>query len=163
MSISTKVGGSKRRQPKSKDPPGPNQSIINWKEEILHNLIQEFKFPSDWWVKFPIAGSTAFDAPPGYMTHYAAFFREGNFRLPMSKFLGEILTRYGLHISQVNALGLPRVTHFEFICQEQKIEPTFEMFNVFYYVTYTRGFYSFNSRTVGVLLFNRDPPKSFHD
>ncbi|KAJ0699624.1 hypothetical protein HanOQP8_Chr10g0358001 [Helianthus annuus] len=41
---------------------------------------------------------------------YAAFFREGNFRLPMSKFLGEILSKYDIHISQVNALGLPRVT-----------------------------------------------------
>ncbi|MFS7948126.1 hypothetical protein Hanom_Chr06g00556301 [Helianthus anomalus] len=39
----------------------------------------------------------------------------------------------------------------------------FEMFNVFYYITYTEGFYSFNSHTVGVLPCTRDPPKSFHD
>ncbi|KAF5773757.1 hypothetical protein HanRHA438_Chr13g0602941 [Helianthus annuus] len=97
------------------------------------------------------------------MTLYAAFFRESNFRLPMLKFLGEVLTRYGMHISQVNALGLPRVTHFEFICRAHKIEPTFKMFNVFYYVTYTGGFYSFNSRTAGVLPCSQDPPKSFHD
>ncbi|MFS8024043.1 hypothetical protein Hanom_Chr16g01458601 [Helianthus anomalus] len=84
------------------------------------------------------------DAPPGYMTLYVAFFREGDFRLPMSKFIRDILTRYGIHFSQVNALGLPRVTHFEFIYRGQKIEPTFEMFNVFYYVTSTGGFYSFN-------------------
>ncbi|KAJ0681003.1 hypothetical protein HanPI659440_Chr16g0630851 [Helianthus annuus] len=159
----SKASGSKRRQSKPKDPPGPNQAIINWKEEELDNLIQQFKFPSDWGVQFPIAGSTAFDGPPGYMTLYVAFFREGNFRLPMSKFLGEVLTRYGLHISQLNALGLPRVTHIEFIYRAQKIEPTFEMFNVFYYVTYTGGFYSFNSRTAGVLPCSRDPPKSFHD
>ncbi|KAJ0713897.1 hypothetical protein HanPI659440_Chr13g0483531 [Helianthus annuus] len=37
------------------------------------------------------------------------------------------------------------------------------MFNVFYYVSYTEGFYSFNSRTAGVLPCSRDPPKSFHD
>ncbi|MFS8035243.1 hypothetical protein Hanom_Chr17g01590771 [Helianthus anomalus] len=55
------------------------------------------------------------------MTLYAAFFREGNFRLPMSRFLGKVLTRYGIHISQVNAIGLPRVTHLEFICRVQKI------------------------------------------
>ncbi|MFS7918373.1 hypothetical protein Hanom_Chr03g00200231 [Helianthus anomalus] len=44
----------------------------------------------------------------------------------MSKFIVEILKGYGLHISQINALGLPRVTHFEFICQAQRVEPTFE-------------------------------------
>ncbi|MFS7962835.1 hypothetical protein Hanom_Chr08g00731201 [Helianthus anomalus] len=88
---------------------------------------------------------------------------EGNFRLPLLKLLGEILTKYGIHLSQVNTLGLPRVTHFEFVCWAQKLVPTFEMFNVFYYVTYTGGFYSFNSRTEGVLPCSWDPPKSFHD
>ncbi|KAJ0796107.1 hypothetical protein HanPI659440_Chr04g0158341 [Helianthus annuus] len=122
-----------------------------------------FAFPSDWGIQFPTAGSTALDAPPGYMTLYATFFKEGNFRLAMSKFLGDVLMRYGIHISQVNALGLPRITHFEFICRDQKIEPTFEMFNVFYYVTYTGGFCSFNSITTGVLHCSWDPPKSLHD
>ncbi|MFS7998891.1 hypothetical protein Hanom_Chr12g01159441 [Helianthus anomalus] len=49
----------------------------------------------------------------------------------MTKFTGEALTNYGLHISQINALGLPQITHFEFICRANCIEPTFEMFNVF--------------------------------
>ncbi|MFS7913133.1 hypothetical protein Hanom_Chr02g00138251 [Helianthus anomalus] len=135
MSTSSKVVSTKKRKSKPKNPLGPNQAMINWKEEELHNLIQNFAFPADLGVQFPIATSTALDAPPGYMTLYVAFFREGNFRLSMSKFLGDVLMRYGIHISQVNALGLPQVTHFEFICRAQKIEPTFEMFNVFYYVT----------------------------
>ncbi|KAJ0666683.1 hypothetical protein HanPI659440_Chr17g0669501 [Helianthus annuus] len=163
MSTSSKPGTSKKRQTKPKDPPGPNRAVINWKEEEFHNLVQKFKFPSDWGAQYLTAGSTALNTPPGYMTLYTAFFREGNFRLPMSKFLGDILTKYHIHISQVNTLGLPRVMHFEFICRAQKIVPTVEMFNVFYYFTYTDGFYSFNSRTAGVLPCSRDPPKSFHD
>ncbi|MFS7963130.1 hypothetical protein Hanom_Chr08g00734521 [Helianthus anomalus] len=163
MSTSSKPSRSKRRQAKPKDPPSPNRAIINWKEEELHNLILRFKFPSDCGIQFPIAGSTSLDALPGYMTLYATFSREGNFRLPMSKFLEEILTKYGIHLSQVNAIGFPRVTQFEFIYRAQKREPTFEMFNVFYYGTYTRGFYSFNSITASVLPCSRDPPKSFHD
>ncbi|KAJ0703892.1 hypothetical protein HanPI659440_Chr14g0556521 [Helianthus annuus] len=94
---------------------------------------------------------------------YADFFREGNFRLPMSKFIGEVLTGYSLHISQINCLGLPRLTHFEFICRANRVEPTFEKFNTFYFVTYTGGFYSFNSRTGGIKPCSRDPPKSLHD
>ncbi|KAM0008272.1 hypothetical protein Hdeb2414_s0008g00293991 [Helianthus debilis subsp. tardiflorus] len=81
----------------------------------------------------------------------------------MSKFIGEVLTGYGLHISQIKALGLPRITHFEFICRANHIEPTFEKFNIFYFVTYTGGFYSFNSHTGGVKPCSWDPPKSLHD
>ncbi|KAJ0728190.1 hypothetical protein HanLR1_Chr07g0238791 [Helianthus annuus] len=44
-----------------------------------------------------------------------------------------------------------------------KLVPTVEMFNVFYYVTYAGGFYSFSSRTANVLPCSRDPLKSFHD
>ncbi|KAJ0772344.1 hypothetical protein HanOQP8_Chr03g0086291 [Helianthus annuus] len=37
------------------------------------------------------------------------------------------------------------------------------MFNVFYFVSYTGGFYSFNSRTDEVNPYSTDPPKSLHD
>ncbi|KAF5754025.1 hypothetical protein HanRHA438_Chr17g0797301 [Helianthus annuus] len=37
------------------------------------------------------------------------------------------------------------------------------MFNVFYSVSYTGGFYSFNSRTSGVIPCSSNPPKSLHD
>ncbi|MFS7918891.1 hypothetical protein Hanom_Chr03g00206511 [Helianthus anomalus] len=37
------------------------------------------------------------------------------------------------------------------------------MFNVFYYVSATGGFYSFNSRTANVLPCSKDPPKRLHD
>ncbi|MFS7980072.1 hypothetical protein Hanom_Chr10g00935061 [Helianthus anomalus] len=81
----------------------------------------------------------------------------------MTNFTGEVLSNYGLYISQINALGLPRITHFEFICRANRIDPTFEMFSVFYLVSYTGGFYSFNSRTSGVRPCSANPPKSLHD
>ncbi|KAM0051164.1 hypothetical protein Hdeb2414_s0007g00232731 [Helianthus debilis subsp. tardiflorus] len=37
------------------------------------------------------------------------------------------------------------------------------MFNVFYFVSYIGGFYSFNSRTGGVSPCSANPPKSLHD
>ncbi|MFS7977026.1 hypothetical protein Hanom_Chr10g00899381 [Helianthus anomalus] len=117
MSTGTKSTATRKRKYKPKNPPGPSQEVIKWKEEELNNLVQNFGFSSDWGVQFPTPNSTALVAPPGYMTLYAEFFREGNFCLPRSKFIGEVLTSYGLHISQINALGLPRLTHFEFICR----------------------------------------------
>ncbi|KAM0043324.1 hypothetical protein Hdeb2414_s0010g00339951 [Helianthus debilis subsp. tardiflorus] len=70
----------------------------------------------------------------------------------MTKFTGELLSNYGLHITQINSLGLPLITHFEFICRANRIKPTFEMFSFFYIVNYTGGFYSFNSQTSALVL-----------
>ncbi|KAJ0606811.1 hypothetical protein HanHA89_Chr03g0089361 [Helianthus annuus] len=154
---------AKKRKYKPRNPPGPDRVEISWKEEEFHNLVRDMGFHSEWGAQFPTPYSTALDAPLGYITLYAAYFREGNFRLPMTKFTAEVLTNYGLQISQINALGLPRLTHFEFICRVNRIEPTFEMFNVFYFVSYTSGFYSFNSRTSGVSPCSTNPPKSLHD
>ncbi|KAJ0888776.1 hypothetical protein HanRHA438_Chr09g0405791 [Helianthus annuus] len=119
-------------------------------------------FRPEWGAQYPPAGSTALDAPPGYITLYVAFFREGSFRLPITKFTAAVLRGYGLHISQINAIGLPRITHFEYVCRAYRIEPTFEMFNVFYSVTYANGFYSFQAR-LGVAPVCSVPLKSLHD
>ncbi|KAJ0792536.1 hypothetical protein HanOQP8_Chr01g0019101 [Helianthus annuus] len=154
---------TKKRKYKGRNPPCPDRAAISWKEEEFQNLVRDMGFLPEWGAQFPTPNSTALDAPPGYIALYAAFFREGNFRLPMTKFTAEVLTNYGLHISQINALGLPRVTHFEFICRANRVEPTFEMFNVFYSVSYTGGFYSFNSRTSGVIPCSSNPPKILHD
>ncbi|MFS8021503.1 hypothetical protein Hanom_Chr16g01428131 [Helianthus anomalus] len=154
---------TKKRKYKPKNPPGPDQAVIGWRKDELNNLVQNFGLSSDWGVQFPTPNSTALDAPLGYMSLYADFFREGNFRLQISKFIGEVLTSYGLHISQISTLGLSRVTHFEFICRANCVEPSFKNFNDFYFITYIGGFYSFNSRTTGVDPCSRDPPKSLHD
>ncbi|MFS7937468.1 hypothetical protein Hanom_Chr05g00427911 [Helianthus anomalus] len=98
-----------------------------------------------------------------YISLYAEFFKEGNFWLPMTKFTNEILTHYGIHISQVRIMGMPRITHSEFICRAQNLVPTFEIFNIFYYVSTNAGFYSLNARGGVMPPCGRDPPKSLHD
>ncbi|KAJ0617594.1 hypothetical protein HanHA89_Chr02g0043561 [Helianthus annuus] len=152
----------RKRKHKGKVPPGPDQAVIGWKEEEFQNLIQVMGFRPEWGAQYPTAGSTAVDAPPGYIPLYATFFREGNFRLPITKFTAAVLRNYGLHISQINAIELPRITHFEYVCRACRVEPTFDMFNVFYSVTYTNGFYSFTARS-GVSPVCSVPLKSLHD
>ncbi|KAF5798477.1 hypothetical protein HanRHA438_Chr07g0303731 [Helianthus annuus] len=152
----------RKRKYKGRAPPGPDQAVIGWKEEEFNNIVQEMAFRPEWGAQYPPPGSTALDAPPGYITLYAAFFREGSFRLPITKFTAAVLRGYGLHISQINPIGLPRITHFEYVCRAYHIKPTFEMFNVFYSVTYASGFYSFQART-GVAPVCSVPLKSLHD
>ncbi|KAJ0942058.1 hypothetical protein HanPSC8_Chr03g0087411 [Helianthus annuus] len=152
----------KKRKHKSRAPPGPDQAQINWKEDEFQNLVRGHNFRSEWGARYPPSGSTALDAPPGFITLYAAFFREGNFRLPITKFVADVLRGYGLHISQINAIGLPRITHFEFVCRSYRVEPTFPMFNTFYSVSYSSGFYSFQAR-MGVAQVCSVPIKGIHD
>ncbi|KAJ0798000.1 hypothetical protein HanPI659440_Chr04g0180091 [Helianthus annuus] len=152
----------KKRKHKSRAPPGPDQAQINWKEDEFQNLVRGHNFRPEWGARYPPSGSTALDAPPGFITLYAAFFREGNFRLPITKFVADVLRGYGLHISQINAIGLPRITHFEFVCRSYRVEPTFPMFNTFYSVSYSSGFYSFQAR-MGVAQVCSVPIKGIHD
>ncbi|KAJ0584418.1 hypothetical protein HanHA89_Chr05g0188401 [Helianthus annuus] len=160
--MSEKNPSQKKRKHRGKAPPGPDQAVIGGKEEEFQNLVRGMNFRPEWGAQYPPPGSTALDAPPGYITLYVAFFREGSFRLPITKFTAAVLRGYGLHISQINAIGLPRITHFEYVCRAYRLEPTFEMFNVFYSVTYTSGFYSFQART-GVAPVCSVPLKSLHD
>ncbi|KAJ0660937.1 hypothetical protein HanOQP8_Chr14g0543171 [Helianthus annuus] len=160
--MSEKNPTQKKIKHRGKAPPGPDQAVIGWKEEEFQNLVRGMNFRPEWGAQYPPPGSTALDAPPGYITLYVAFFREGSFRLPITKFTAAVLRGYGLHISQINAIGLPHITHFEYVCRAYRIEPTFEMFNVFYSVTYTSGFYSFQART-GVAPVCSVPLKSLHD
>ncbi|XP_022017044.2 uncharacterized protein LOC110916655 isoform X1 [Helianthus annuus] len=160
--MAEKNPSQKKRKQRSRGPPGPDQAVINWKEEEFHNLVRGHNFRPEWGARYPPSGSTALDAPPGFITLYAAFFREGNFRLPITKFVAGVLRGYGLHISQINAIGLPRITHFEFVCRSYRVEPTFQMFNTFYSVTYSSGFYSFQARTGAVPVCSA-PIKGIHD
>ncbi|MFS7917290.1 hypothetical protein Hanom_Chr03g00187291 [Helianthus anomalus] len=52
--------------------------------------------------------------PTRMISMYIDFFKEGNFSLPMTKCVGEVLQRYGIYTSQVSALGMSRITHYEF-------------------------------------------------
>ncbi|KAF5792379.1 hypothetical protein HanXRQr2_Chr09g0405351 [Helianthus annuus] len=148
----------KKRKNRSRAPPGPDQAVINWKEDEFQMLVRGHNFRPEWGARYPPSGSTALDAPRGFITLYAAYFREGNFRLPITKFTADVLRGYGLHISQINAIGLPRITHFEFVCRSYRVEPTFEMFNTIYSVSYSSGFYSFQAR-MGVAQVGQGVPR----
>ncbi|MFS7966209.1 hypothetical protein Hanom_Chr09g00771151 [Helianthus anomalus] len=85
--MSTRANPStKKRKYKPRNPPVPDRAEISWKEEEFHNLVRDMGFRSEWGAQFPTPNSTALDSPPGYIALCVAYFREGNFRLPMTKF-----------------------------------------------------------------------------
>ncbi|MFS7945098.1 hypothetical protein Hanom_Chr06g00519971 [Helianthus anomalus] len=127
-------------------------------EEVV---VQGQKFPDEWDALYSAEGQTAADAPPGYITLFANFFGEGNFRLPATNFMLAILHFYAFHISQLIPMGMVRIRNFEFICRSQGLEPSVARLRVFYQLIRNMGFYSFALRNVKKILIN--PPKIFHE
>ncbi|KAM0013976.1 hypothetical protein Hdeb2414_s0040g00736411 [Helianthus debilis subsp. tardiflorus] len=95
------------------------------------------------------------DAPPGYITLFADFFFEGNFWLPATRFLDNILPYYGFHISQISPMGMMRASHFEFVCRSQGEESTIDKFRVFYQLQSNMGFFSFTLRSMKKILISQ--------
>ncbi|KAF5797854.1 hypothetical protein HanRHA438_Chr07g0296341 [Helianthus annuus] len=105
---------------------------LKWSEEIFNDLVKSFKFPVSWGAIYPQDGQTASQAPAGYITLFWDYFAEGNIRLPITKFVLEVLGYYKFHISQLNPMGIVRIRHFEFLCQSMHIKPLVDRFRVFY-------------------------------
>ncbi|KAJ0834098.1 hypothetical protein HanRHA438_Chr16g0739901 [Helianthus annuus] len=136
--------------------------VLRWDLGLFEQIVRSFRFPSEWDARYPAQGQTAADAPPGYITLYEDFFLQGNFRLPATNFMGNILHHYNFHLSQMSPPGMVRIRHFEFLCHSHGIEPSVDKFRAFYQLKRTMGFFSFASRGAAKkILLN--PPKSFHD
>ncbi|MFS7937931.1 hypothetical protein Hanom_Chr05g00433551 [Helianthus anomalus] len=134
---------------------------LKWDIGLFEQVVRGYQFLPEWDARYPSQGQTAADAPTGYITLFAYFFSEGDFRLPTTHFLANILQYYGFHISQMSPIGMVRVRHFEFVCRSQGEEPTIEKFRVFYQLQGNMGFFSFALRNAKKILIS--PPKSFHD
>ncbi|KAM0031400.1 hypothetical protein Hdeb2414_s0017g00508361 [Helianthus debilis subsp. tardiflorus] len=101
---------------------------LKWLKEIFGGLVQNFKFPKSWGVMYPEERQTTAHAPAGYITLFWDYFTKGNFRLPVTRFVLDILDFYKFHIPQLNPMGMFRIRHFEFVCWSMHIEPTVDCF-----------------------------------
>ncbi|KAM0017787.1 hypothetical protein Hdeb2414_s0027g00691951 [Helianthus debilis subsp. tardiflorus] len=90
---------------------------LKWDQGLFEQLVRDFQFLAKWDARYPQQGQTAADVPPGYITLFADFFLEGNFRLPATHFMATILHFYSFHISHMSPMGMVRVRHFKFLCR----------------------------------------------
>ncbi|KAJ0959108.1 hypothetical protein HanPSC8_Chr00c520g0808921 [Helianthus annuus] len=101
---------------------------LKWSKDIFDGLVKNFKFLESWGVRYPEEAQTAAHAPAGYITLFWDYFSEGNFRLPATKFVLDILDFCKFHISQLTPMGMVRIRDFEFLCRSMHIEPTVDRF-----------------------------------
>ncbi|MFS7966437.1 hypothetical protein Hanom_Chr09g00773731 [Helianthus anomalus] len=117
---------------------GAGMPPLKWEEGLFEKITRGHQFTREWDTRYPAHGQTAADAPPRYITLFTDFFGEGNFRLPVTNFFGEILSFYNFHVSQLSPLVMVSIRHFEFACRSHGVEPTVDRLLII-------------------------PPKSYHD
>ncbi|KAJ0494293.1 hypothetical protein HanPI659440_Chr12g0469461 [Helianthus annuus] len=101
--------------------------LVKWDDSAFEQIVYGLHFNDIWDATFSSPGQTMVDAPAGYITLYADYFHDGNFRLPATNFFGEILSFYQFHISQLSPLRMVRILHFEFCCWSQGLEPMVDL------------------------------------
>ncbi|MFS7917988.1 hypothetical protein Hanom_Chr03g00195721 [Helianthus anomalus] len=69
---------------------------------------------------------------PGKIGVYTRLFDYCNYRrLPLTKFLIDVLLFHEVHLSQMNPLGLAKVYHFELACRGLGSDPNLSMIRAF--------------------------------
>ncbi|MFS8003432.1 hypothetical protein Hanom_Chr13g01213911 [Helianthus anomalus] len=83
---------------------------------------------------------------PGKIGVYTRMFDYCNYRLPLTKFLVEVLLFHEVHLTQVNSFGLAKVCHFELACHGFDSDPDLNVFWVFYKLNRPDNWYTFEVR-----------------
>ncbi|KAM0050345.1 hypothetical protein Hdeb2414_s0008g00296531 [Helianthus debilis subsp. tardiflorus] len=83
---------------------------------------------------------------PGKIGIYSRFFDYCNCRLPLTKFLVEVLLFHEVHLTQMNPFGLAKISHFELACRSLESEPDLDVFRAFYKLNRSGNWYTFEVR-----------------
>ncbi|GJW02166.1 hypothetical protein Tco_1561022 [Tanacetum coccineum] len=101
-------------------------------EEEFNEFLALYSIPSSYHVILPKSNQTVLDAPPGYVGLYTHSFYLANLRLPLTKFICEVLEYFQVHISRLNLFGCAKLTTFVVMCKAYGCDPTVELFRGFF-------------------------------
>ncbi|KAM0019220.1 hypothetical protein Hdeb2414_s0026g00683021 [Helianthus debilis subsp. tardiflorus] len=83
---------------------------------------------------------------PGKIGVYTRLFDYCNYRLPLKKFLSEVLLFHEVRLTQMNPFGLAKVCHFELACRGLGSDPDLDVFRAFYRLNRSGSCYTFEVR-----------------
>nr|GEZ64378.1 putative transposase (putative), gypsy type [Tanacetum cinerariifolium] len=82
-------------------------------------------------------------SPVGKIGVYTRFFDRANFRIPLSRFLEDVLEYFRINLSQLSVIAAAKVSHFEILCNVHAYVPTVGLFGRFYVNSKNKGWLSF--------------------
>ncbi|KAD0377765.1 hypothetical protein E3N88_44356 [Mikania micrantha] len=113
---------------------------------FLETFVARYGIPRGLNPTAPPASASVRDAPAGMVALYTAFFSYSNFRVPVSRFLCEVLRYYTVHLTQIVPLGLIKVYQFEISCRALSFEPEVNLFRCFYKLSRIGEWVTFEKR-----------------
>nr|GEZ09164.1 hypothetical protein [Tanacetum cinerariifolium] len=113
-------------------------------QEFLLEFTSGYGIPKSLHPELPSPEEPIMEFLEGKVDVYTKFFEFANFRIPISKFLFDILGHYQIHLSQLLVIGAAKVSHFEINCRVLNIVPTLNLFCIFYVPSFNSGWMSFS-------------------
>ncbi|MFS7951739.1 hypothetical protein Hanom_Chr07g00598661 [Helianthus anomalus] len=119
----------------------------------LQWYVDKYAIPASLHHVLPEKDTPIYPFVPGKIGVYTRLFDYCNYRLPLTKFLIEVLLFHEVHLSQMNPFGLAKVCHFELACHGLGSDPDLDVFRAFYKLNRSSSWYTFElERLDGPLL-----------
>ncbi|GJW34431.1 gypsy type transposase [Tanacetum coccineum] len=85
------------------------------------------------------------------------FFDFANFRIPLSRFLVDVLEYFRINLSRLSVIVATKISHFEILCRVHGYVPTVGLFCRFYVNSKNKGRLSFSKRSENALVCHTKP------
>ncbi|KAJ0626189.1 hypothetical protein HanPSC8_Chr01g0011211 [Helianthus annuus] len=116
-----------------------NKNGLQW-------YVDKYAIPASLHPVLPEKNMPIYPFVPRKIGVYTRLFDYCNYRLPLTKFLIEVLLFHEVHISQMNPFGLAKVCHFELACRSLGSDPDLDVFRAFYKLNRSGSWYTFEVR-----------------
>ncbi|MFS8023017.1 hypothetical protein Hanom_Chr16g01446471 [Helianthus anomalus] len=113
-----------------------NRNGLEW-------YVNQYSIPTSLNPILPVKDMTIYPFVPGKIGVYTRMFDYCNYRLPLTKFLIEVLMFHEVHLSRMNPFGLAKVCQFELACRGLESDPDLDVFRAFYKLNRSGEWYTF--------------------
>ncbi|GJR11874.1 hypothetical protein Tco_0794526 [Tanacetum coccineum] len=87
------------------------------------------------------------NSPTGKIGVYTRFFYFANFRIPLSRFLVDVLEYFCINLWELSVITAAKISHFEILCRIHGYVLTVALFRRFYVNSKNKGWLSFSKRS----------------
>ncbi|KAJ0712813.1 hypothetical protein HanOQP8_Chr09g0338911 [Helianthus annuus] len=108
--------------------------------------VDKYAIPASLHPILPEKNTPIYPFPEGKIGIYTRMFDYCNYRLPLMKFLIDVLLFHEVHLSQMNPFGLAKVCHFELSCRGLGSDPDLDVFRAFYRLNRSGNWFTFEVR-----------------
>ncbi|KAJ0623647.1 hypothetical protein HanIR_Chr01g0034501 [Helianthus annuus] len=112
----------------------------------LEWYVDQYAIPSSLHPVLPAKDTAIYPFVQGKIGVYTRMFDYCNYRLPLTKFLIDVLMFHEVNLSQMNPFGLAKVCQFELSCRGLGSDPDLDVFRAFYKLNQSGDWYTFETR-----------------